>query len=143
MFKYPLNKNWNISPVYMNIDLKNYINQSNKKIFENNLQKNQASVVAKINFKFKNDVIHENEYDTHSDISDSDSDYFLIDLDSINNEKPKKIINKNKISKPSDDDITSYKSIKPNNYISIFNIGFGFIIMSYISYRIFITKYKN
>ena len=148
MFKYPINKNWNISPIYMNTDLKNYIKQSNKKIFDNHLQKSQLSAISKINFEFNNDVVGENEYDTDSDISDSDSDYFLIDLDSINDENPKKIIKTTKNTKSSENDtsendIAKYNSIKKNNYFSIINFGFGFIIISYISYKIFITKYKN
>ena len=152
MFNYPLNKNWNISSIYMNTDLKNYIKESNKKIFENHIQKNQAFAVSKINFEFNNDVVDKNEYDTESDISDSDSDYFLIDLDSINNEKPKKIIKKTKNTKlseyendSSENNIKKYKSNKKNVYISsIVNLGLGVILITYISYKLFFTntKYK-
>jgi hypothetical protein len=136
----------------MNTDLKNYIKESNKKIFENHLQKNQGFAVAKINLEFNNDVVDENEYDTESDISDSDSDYFLIDLDSINNEKPKKIVKKTKNTKlsehendSSENNIKKYKSIKKNVYISsIVNLGVGLIVITYISYKLFFTntKYK-
>ena len=145
MFNYPLNKNWNISNIYMNTELKNYIKQSNKKIFDNHLQKNKGFAVAKINLEFNNDVVDENEYDTECDISDSDSDYFFIDLDLTNDEKPKKIVKKTKNTETSENNIKKYKSIKKNNYIiSIFNYGFGFIIMTYISYKLFVTnaKYK-
>jgi len=140
MFNYPLNKNLNISSIYMNTDLKNYIKQSNKKIFENHLQKNKAFSIAKIELEFNNDNVDDNDYESDSD---NDSDYFFMDLDLTNNEKPKKNIKKTKNNNASENDINKYQSIKQNNYIiNIVNFGFGFIIMTYISYRLFVNNTK-